>query len=806
MPGYGASGAGPSPAGSAANQSLLDGILRRKTIVVVLGLVGLLLGYLYYTQQENVYQSTMALMVWNQSPPRGMDGDYVQQKVSTEKHLNLFTSQIVLRKAIEMEDGALKKLPSLSAVASPVDYLRSHLKAQGTGEKDDTLIVSMTGKHPEDLPMILNSVATAYETVLAEDSASVGKESIELLEELRTRLMNEKQQAEDRRLVLMNAGVSTNLPDGEGTEAVGQIGFDEDGNVINPHAKRLAELKLQRQTLTQELRDIKETLSLLEQAAQDPTKEAFQLAAIEARQALDAYQERFRPDINVNNRNDQGLRRLEQAEERIYEVETQLAQLQLRRKNLLRTYGEKHRVIVELDGNIDLWESTLTELKQDRQTLVAEVEAAEAKEAAEEAGLASVEDTKRKDDQKWIQLYDADLKTKQAQKLALLDEVVNEYRLVEAAANISAKTVSELGILNKQIEEKREAIRMAMDQLAGMNLVNTNYDVTRVSKINEPGIGYKIAPSLPKSLGLGALLGALVGCGLAILIDRSDMTYRSPTEIFERLKVPVISKVPPIKLARRQKDGEMSPAMVAIHRPTATASEAIRAARTAIFFAAQQDGSRVFLLTSPSPGDGKSTVTANLAISIAQAGKTVCLVDADLRRPRIHTYFGDAIDPGMMQVLAGTMELDDAFRTSDVEKLSRLTAGGRPKNPGEVVTSREFADLLDTLREQFDFVLIDSPPLLPVSDAAAISSLVDGVYLVMRIRKGVVLTSTKAKEKLDMVNANLMGVIVNGVDDNPHYNEYGSYAYDYGYGMGSQYGRYYEARNSRYQEKIASVD
>ena len=217
-------------------------------------------------------------------------------------------------------------------------------------------------------------------------------------------------------------------------------------------------------------------------------------------------------------------------------------------------------------------------------------------------------------------------------------------------------------------------------------------------------------------------------------------------------------------------------------------------------FASGRIQGNVFLFTSPSPGDGKSTMTCNLAISLAQAGKRVLLIDADYRRPRVHQNFGISIEPGFCDSLEGT-PLEECIRPSEiVPQLDLLTTGGRPKDPGEIVSSHSFHLMLEQVREKYDYVLVDSPPLLPVADAASISAHVDGVILVLRIRRGVMVASQRAKEQLELVNARILGVIVNGLDQNPYYSDYGYYS-SYGYQKG--YGRYHDSQNVLYQEATA---
>jgi capsular exopolysaccharide synthesis family protein len=256
----------------------------------------------------------------------------------------------------------------------------------------------------------------------------------------------------------------------------------------------------------------------------------------------------------------------------------------------------------------------------------------------------------------------------------------------------------------------------------------------------------------------------------------------------------VVGKIPRIR-TRGLKPVKGNAELITSHKPSSSEAEAFRDVRTGLFFRSANEDIKTILFTSPSPGDGKSTTAANLAISIAQAGKEVVLVDADFRRPRVDRYFGEELEGGMVDVMSGEMEIADVIKPTELQTgLSLVTAGGHPKNPGELVTSAMFRDLIATLREQFDYVIIDSPPVLPVSDSVSIASLVDGVYLVTRIRKGVKLTAKKAKDSLDSVEARWMGLIVNDVDQNPYYNEYGYQYGSYAYYGSKSYRTYYEDR------------
>jgi capsular exopolysaccharide synthesis family protein len=193
----------------------------------------------------------------------------------------------------------------------------------------------------------------------------------------------------------------------------------------------------------------------------------------------------------------------------------------------------------------------------------------------------------------------------------------------------------------------------------------------------------------------------------------------------------------------------------------------------------------VLAFTSPNKGDGKSTVTANLAISLAQAGRKVLLVDCDLRRPNMHKLFGLANDKGLSDVLSGTEPADNYSLTPNLDTLKILTAGTHRKNPAELLMSAAFKDLLAKSREQFDIVLLDCPPVLAVADPCIVGSQCDGVVAVLRLSRDTKPQATRARDMLGRVGATILGVVVNVAEDadKTGYGKYSDagYAYDYGY-------------------------
>jgi len=247
--------------------------------------------------------------------------------------------------------------------------------------------------------------------------------------------------------------------------------------------------------------------------------------------------------------------------------------------------------------------------------------------------------------------------------------------------------------------------------------------------------------------------------------------------------------------------------MVTFHKPKSTAAEAFRGVRTAVYFGNHSGNLKVIQVTSPVPGDGKSTVAANLASTIAQSGRKTLLLDGDMRRPRLAKLLGAREDIGLTNIMAGKMTINEAIQTTSIPNLEILTCGRRPGNPAELLLSDSFFDIIRELREKYDFIIMDTPPLLAVSDPANAAATVDAVILTLRLRRNLKPLASRAAQMLQAVNANLLGVVVNGVTGKAGYG-YGGYRYDgggysskgsyggYGYGATYGYGDYYSGSDT----------
>ncbi|GAA0967965.1 Tyrosine-protein kinase YwqD [Nocardioides aquaticus] len=304
-----------------------------------------------------------------------------------------------------------------------------------------------------------------------------------------------------------------------------------------------------------------------------------------------------------------------------------------------------------------------------------------------------------------------------------------------------------------------------------------------------------VSPNIVRNLGLGAVLGLLLGIGLAVLRDLLDTSVSSVEDVQQVTAAPILGHINS-DAAAVKKDPE-----VALREPTPWA-EAFRVLRTNMQFVEVDHDKRMFVISSPLPGEGKSTTTVNLAITLAAAGQSVALVDCDLRRPMLATRLGVDGAVGTTSVLIGQVKLDDALQTLEGSGVQVLASGPVPPNPSELLQSQAMAELVTDLRERFDIVLLDAPPLLPVTDSALLAAQVDGLLLVTRHGKTTRDQLAHALDRLAQVDAKPVGVVINMA---PAKKSARGYGYGYGYGYGPQQPGQEPSRSDARKERRAAA-
>jgi polysaccharide biosynthesis transport protein len=286
-----------------------------------------------------------------------------------------------------------------------------------------------------------------------------------------------------------------------------------------------------------------------------------------------------------------------------------------------------------------------------------------------------------------------------------------------------------------------------------------------------------VSPQPVRTAVIALVLGLLLGLALAFLREFLDDSVKSKDEL-ERVApgVPVLGLIPVVPAWR----GKDTPYLVSIADPTSPAAEAYRTLRTSIQFIGLDQPMRTLQVTSANPQEGKTTTLANLAVALARSGSTVAIVCCDLRRPRVHEFFGLTNDVGFTSVLLGKVPLAGAMQeVPDQARLSLLASGPLPPNPSELLASKRTVEVLGSLQAEYDIVLVDVPPVLPVTDALVLSSRVDATLLVAVAGATSRKEAARAVELLGQVEAPLVGAVLNGVDTEGSYGyAYQSYRYE----------------------------
>lgn len=278
------------------------------------------------------------------------------------------------------------------------------------------------------------------------------------------------------------------------------------------------------------------------------------------------------------------------------------------------------------------------------------------------------------------------------------------------------------------------------------------------------------SPNVLRNLALGAVLGLLLGVGVALAKEALDTKLRSEDDVRATIDAPLLGVIP-------FDPGTPQHRLVMSDRETGGRAESVRRLRTNLQFVGEGGHPGVVVISSSVPGEGKTTTAINLSAALADSGLTVLLVDADLRRPSVAEYLGLEGRAGLTSVLIGRAELSDVRQRLGDRSLDILATGPVPPNPSELLGSAGMRELIATAREEYDIVIVDSPPLLPVTDPAILARLADGTIVVVGADRTHRPQLVGALEALQDVDAHLLGIVLNKVSRR----DAGAYAYEHGY-------------------------
>jgi exopolysaccharide transport family protein len=444
--------------------------------------------------------------------------------------------------------------------------------------------------------------------------------------------------------------------------------------------------------------------------------------------------------------------------EPVQALKAELAMLQKEEARLAETLGDRHPDMVRVRGQI---RQTQDKIKTEIRAVAAAAESEYRTALAKEARLtASLEAVKRE------------------------------------AQDTNRKSI-ELGALRREVETNRQLYQdlLTKTKQTGLETELKTTNIRVVEKAETPR--GPVSPNRMRNYQVALILGLLVGVGLALGFEHLDNTFKSPEDVKEHLQVPFLGMVPDVEAKTAAGASRGPNASQVLRSPNSAVADAYRVLRTNLIFSSAEATGRVLVVSSASPGEGKTTTLANLAAALAQNGAKVLAVDGDLRRPTLNQHFGLQKTPGLSDLVVGKAAASQAIQSTRIDGLQMIPCGYLPPNPAELLGSPMMKQVMEALRAHYDWVLVDAPPLLAMADAAVLASLAEGVVMVIAAEQATKPAVVRAIEQVRSVGGKITGVVLNRVNlarNSYYYSQYyGEYYRSY-YADGSSAGQGEAAR------------
>jgi succinoglycan biosynthesis transport protein ExoP len=718
------------------------GLARRYALWLVCGMVsGVLLGHLIFKSYGPEYTATAKVLVSKRMSGPISDSSEAETWGERAEHIALIMSPLIVEKAVELHE--LDKLPSLVMSKDPAEDVLDSIKVKRSAGEDrsflNVLDVTCTNQNREDAKKICHAVIAAYRVYLRENHEENTGELLSLVNRA-TGDLKRQIDATEADYAKFRLTAPIHMKTNTRSSSTGRT-----SSATNVHQENLEALELEQQRLLVEKASVQSKIQSIENS----------LIAGQSREELATMIQLFAAPQSKSGQTPSLLGPGgAQAS-----FDSQLLPLILREKELLLEYGED-------------W--------PDVQTVRAQM--ATLRQYYVQRGLPGAAASQSIDPR-----TGAPIAFGQPQSLA---KISNGLDLVDVYLASLNQEYESLDLREAEIERIYQREFNRARELSGFLEQNRQFndDLDRMhglwasikvqaSKVNieKENLGYSlkiIAPakdqlSLKRVITLyGAGIAAVMGlvCGLIFLREWMDTTLKSVDEIRASIPLPILGSVPAFDGKARGISGSpLQTALCYFHRPGSPEAEAYRSLRTS-FLVTLSEGQRIIQVTSPEPGDGKSTLISNLAIAMAQSGKRVLLVDSDLRRPTLHTLFGMRRDIGVTEVMSGEIDLLTAAQQTVVDGLSVLTCGSLPASPAEMLASGSYTAMLKNAEREFDIVLVDTPPLLAVSDPCIVAPNTDGLVLVLRMGKNRRDSAKRATELINTNNIRVIGVVCNATD------------------------------------------
>lgn len=744
------------------------GVLNRRKWIVFLGLItGMGLASLFYSKSETVYESQAAVKIEPKkripTPISGGSQGLFPEYDDGIRHDRLMSQENIILRMFNENQNLLKldSLKDFPELAEKIEYIAENFETTQDREEPSLYQVTLQNSERRDAEVLLANLLDTYKRNLIDQYERDEDEVVSSLLGFEERFQKEYKVEQKKLEELINHRTQT-------TTMLGQ-NMSESQMLLMDVSKKLSATR-------DELKDLTQIRNRIYAAMENGTEGIRQIV-------WQLRSTKKMPSASTSRNGRENL--IARYQLRIDSAEDEYLTLRDR-------LGDGHPSVKLASNRLDRINDSFEEALAGESELMNGDE----RPLTDEEALAS-----------FLDLTSSQIEALQAE----LNYSLEAYALHSAETKKLVDLNERISLQAEHTDDIKRYLDLATEKIVQLdpNRENgaNNQEGFRFQLTREASEGKPIWPILPVILGIGGMLGSLAGFGLGCLVELADKTFHNPDEIMKHLNMPLIGHIPVITQNKRYNvEGSLiEPTICTYHRPKSQTSEAFRAVRTAIYFNTQGKKHSVIQITSPTPGDGKSTLASNLAVSIAQSGKRVLLVDADMRRPRQHHVFGIEATEGFATVLSGESAWQDClYECSEIGGLTLMPCGKKPQNPAELSSSPQVKELIESLRKEFDFVIIDTPPVLAVTDACPIAARVDGVILTLRIKKNVRVSAERASEMLQNIGANCIGLVVNGVGAQSGYGSqytygayragysYNGYGYGYGYGHGYGVGKYYE--------------
>jgi len=719
-------------------------VVRYRQVVVVSSLVvACMLGGLYYATAKRRYQAKAALLVLQSGPEvvnsTTMASDMRQGLMPTYE--KLFSSAVVIDKAIQsLPPNQLQDLKSVHR-DKWVQAVRDRMSAV-TMRQTNIIEVSYRSEHAAATVSMVNALLKAYVDFINSTQKGTAGQIVNVLTQEKVQL--------EAKLTAKEAEVL------QARKQFGDLGIRNGGDVVHPLVQRAIGLNEALLKAQQKRLELQASLQSVQHAVKN--KEDLQQHLMTLENSLG--REFFLTGLGFSTRDT--------------ELQAHLEKSMLADKAELRTlqeyFGPAHPRVLEVQQRIQQTELYLSNFHVKAEERLAEVR-------DKQLGPLLQQMVSQRLGEAW------------QHETALRNNF--EQSRVEAV-NLNGD-MARLEILEHDLKRMRNLHDVLLNQIANVDLKQDHGEI-RTAIVSEPALPKSpLWPSLP-TIGLGSLAaGLVIGLGLVYALDVLDDRFRSPEEMQAQLGTRVLAMV------RQMEDlNTLGIDGIKMHvDPDSVETEAFRTLRTTLALSGHESARLV--ICSAEPGDGKTTVVANLGVAFVQIGKRTLLIDADMRRPGLTGLMGAKGQPGLSDVLVGsepTGELAARLtRTTGLDGFDFLPAGTRRPNPAELLTGPRLAEVLAWAETQYDQIIVDSPPVLAASDASIIGRLVDGLVLVVQPKKNRRRLVVHAAETFQGGSINLFGVVVNRIGDDSIYGADSGYGYGYGYGYGNGYGEAEEEAN-----------